>query len=642
MKKVKKIINFIWWVINPFNGASFIDRIMPPGGKRRIKYDKKQTEKKYQKKVEKYFKLTDKKTAEFWKGIDHRKYLKYEKDLEKAKKDELTDYEKWVIANNKTDKEIEAQSKKIFRKRPKISIAIPLYNTDIEFFRELLYTVHCQTYSNWELCLADGSPKELTEIKKMVEKDKRIKYKFLAENKGISGNTNEALKMATGKYISLLDHDDMLSIDALYEIVKVINENKNVDFIYSDEDKFHFLDEPRYEPHFKPDYAPDTLRSNNYICHYSVFKKELLDKIGGFKSEFDGAQDYDLILRATEKAKKIVHIPKVLYHWRVHKGSTAMQIEVKPYAINAGKMAIEKHLERLKLKGKVTNGKNSGTYSVEYDIEGNPKVSILIDVTSKYSNIEEVIENILNNTDYENFEIVLFSNILNSDLEKKIKNKDKKFNNYKNKIKFIIKEEKNISQIYNDYIIENACEYILLFDSNSKIITENWLEKMLGFAEKENVGVVGARIYNEDTTTYNAGYVINLENGFCALNKGLKKDENGYFGREKLIQNLNAVSGNCLMTNLETFKQVNGFSREFSKEFSAVDYCLKVRKQNKLIVYNSTVELAKFENEIDIENIDEKNRFLEKWKEKLEKQDEYYNKNFDQKSGLYEIRIDKQ
>ena len=413
MKKVKKIIKFIWWVINPFNGASFIDRIMPPGGKRRIKYDKKQTEKKYQKKVENYFKLTDKKTAEFWKGIDHRKYLKYEKDLEKAKKDKLTDYEKWVIANNKTDKEIEAQSKKIFRKRPKISIAIPLYNTDTDFFRELLYTVHCQTYSNWELCLADGSPKELTEIKKMVEKDKRIKYKFLAENKGISGNTNEALKMATGKYISLLDHDDMLSIDALYEVVKVINENKNVDFIYSDEDKFHFLDEPRYEPHFKPDYAPDTLRSNNYICHYSIFKKELLDKIGGFKSEFDGAQDYDLILRATEKAKKIVHIPKVLYHWRVHKGSTALQIEVKPYAINAGRMAIEEHLERLNLKGKVTNGKNSGTYLVEYDVKENPKVSILIDATSKYSNLEEVIGNILNNVGYENFKIVLFSNTLN-------------------------------------------------------------------------------------------------------------------------------------------------------------------------------------------------------------------------------------
>ena len=642
MKKVKKIIKFIWWVINPFNGASFIDRIMPPGGKRRIKYDKKQTEKKYQKKVENYFKLTDKKTAEFWKGIDHRKYLKYEKDLDKAKKDKLTDYEKWVIANNKTDKEIEAQSKKIFRKRPKISIAIPLYNTDTDFFRELLYTVHCQTYSNWELCLADGSPKELTEIKKMVEKDKRIKYKFLAENKGISGNTNEALKMATGKYISLLDHDDMLSIDALYEVVKVINENKNVDFIYSDEDKFHFLDEPRYEPHFKPDYAPDTLRSNNYICHYSIFKKELLDKIGGFKSEFDGAQDYDLILRATEKAKKIVHIPKVLYHWRVHKGSTAMQIEVKPYAINAGRMAIEEHLERLNLKGKVTNGKNSGTYLVEYDVKENPKVSILIDATTKYSNLEEVIGNILNNVGYENFEIVLFSNTLNSDLEKIIKNKDEKFNNYKNKIKFIIKKEKNISQIYNDYIIENSCEYILLFDSNSKIITENWLEKMLGFAERENVGVVGARIYNKDTTTYNAGYVINLENGFCPLNKGLKKDENGYFGREKLIQNLNAISGNCLMTDLETFKQVNGFSIEFSKEFTAVDYCLKVRKLNKLVVYNPTVELEKFENERDIENIDEKNRFLEKWKESLEKQDEYYNKNFDQKSGLYEIRIDKQ
>ena len=291
---MKKILKFIWWMINPFSGTSFIDRIMPPGGRRRIEYDKKQTEKNYTKKVENYFKLTDEETAEYWKGIDHRKYLKYEKDLKRAEEDELSDYEKWLQENEPTDKELEMQTKKRFRIRPKISIVVPLYNTDTDFFRELLYSVHCQTYSNWELCLADGSPKELTKIKEMCEKDKRIKYKFLGENKGISGNTNEALELATGKYISLLDHDDMLSLDALYEVVKVINENKNVDFIYSDEDKFHFIDEPRYAPHFKPDFAPDTLRSNNYICHYSVFKKELLDKIGGFNNKYDGAQDYDI------------------------------------------------------------------------------------------------------------------------------------------------------------------------------------------------------------------------------------------------------------------------------------------------------------------------------------------------------------
>ena len=453
-EKVSKILKFIWWVINPTSGATFIDRIMPPGGKRRIEYDKKQTEKKYAKKVENYFKLTDEETAEFWKGIDHRKYLKYEKDLKKAEEDKLSDYEKWIIANTISDKELELETKKRFKIRPKISIVIPLYNTDTEFFRELLYSVHCQTYS----------PEELTQIKKMCEKDKRIKYKFLGENKGISGNTNEALSLATGKYISLLDHDDMLSLDALYEVVKVINENKGVDFIYSDEDKFHFIDEPRYSPHFKPDYAPDTLRSNNYICHYSVFKKELLDKIGGFNNKYDGAQDYDLVLRATENAKKIVHISKVLYHWRVHKGSTSMETEAKPYAIDAGKRAIEDHLKRLNLEGKVTKGKNAGTYIVDYDVKNNPKVSILINNANK-----KCIEEILKSTSYKNYEILAIGN-----LEERAEN---------DKVKIINTSEKNYSKLINDCVKNiKDVEYLVIFDGNSLILTSNWIEKMLGFA----------------------------------------------------------------------------------------------------------------------------------------------------------------
>lgn len=475
IEKLKKIFKFLWWVINPVSGATFIDRIMPPGGKRRIEYDKKQTEKKYAKKVENYFKLTDEKTAEFWKGIDHRKYLKYEKDLKKAEEDQLSDYEKWIVANKISDQELEIQGKKRFKIRPKISIVIPLYNTDTEFFRELLYSVQSQSYSNWELCLADGSPEELTEIKKMCEKDKRIKYKFLGENKGISGNTNEALSLATGKFISLLDHDDMLSLDALYEVVKAINENKGVDFIYSDEDKFHFIDEPRYSPHFKPDYSPDTLRSNNYICHYSILKKELLDKIGGFNNKYDGAQDYDLILRATENAKKIVHISKILYHWRVHKGSTSMETEAKPYAIDAGKRAIEDHLKRINLTGNVTKGKNAGTYIVDYEVKNNPKVSILINNASK-----KCIEDILKNTNYQNYEILAIGN-----LEENIENK---------KVKVINNNEENYSKLIND-CAENIkdAEYLVILDANCRVLTSNWLEKMLGFARKRRCWSSGSK-----------------------------------------------------------------------------------------------------------------------------------------------------
>lgn len=433
-EKISKITNFIWWIINPVSGASFIDRIMPPGGKRRIEYDKKQTEKKYNKKVENYFKLTDNKTAEYWKGIDHRKYLKYEKDLKKIEDDELTDYEKWCNKNDPTDKNLEMQTKKRFLKKPKISIVVPLYKTDIDLFRELLYSVHTQTYSNWELCLADGSEAELTQIKEMCEKDKRIKYKFLGQNKGISENTNEAINLSTGKYIAFLDHDDMLSQNALYEVAKAINENKNADVIYSDEDKFHFIDESRYSPRFKPDFAPDYLRANNYICHLTVIKKDLLNKIGNLDHNYDGSQDYDLILRATEKAKNVIHIPKILYHWRACKGSTSMESEAKPYTVEAGKRALEAHLKRVGLSGKVTNGKVNGTYYIDYEIKSNPKVSIYINNPTT-----ECIENIKKITTYKNYEI----------LEDNIELAEK--------------------------------EYIAIVDGKTIIETPNWIEKMLGF-----------------------------------------------------------------------------------------------------------------------------------------------------------------
>lgn len=584
---MKKVLKFIWWMINPFSGASFIDRIMPPGGRRRIEYDKKQTEKNYAKRVENYFKLTDEETAEYWKGIDHRKYLKYEKDLKNLNEDKLSDYEKWLQKNEPTDKELEIQSKKRFKIRPKISIVVPLYNTDIDFFRELLYSVHCQTYSNWELCLADGSPKELTKIKKMCEKDKRIKYKFLGENKGISGNTNEALKLATGKYISLLDHDDMLSLDALYEVVKVINEKKNVDFIYSDEDKFHFIDEPRYAPHFKPDFAPDTLRSNNYICHYSVFKKELLDKIGGFNNKYDGAQDYDLILRMSENAKNIVHISKILYNWRVHKGSTSMESEAKPYAIEAGKKAVEDHLKRVSLSGHVANGKNSGTYLVDYDVKGNPKVGILINNKS-----EKSLGNIKNITTYKNYEIL----------------------------------ESNI----------NNCEYLIVLDGNCIIKTPNWIEKMLGFCQREDVGIVGTRAYYEDDKTHNAGIVVGTENGASHLFEGLDKNKNGYFGREKIIQNMNAVSSICMMIDVKLYNNLDGFLEEYTSSLKYVDFCLNARKLNKLIVYNSTVEVIYMGEKENISK-EEIFKFNQKWKDF---KDEYYNTNFSLKDAQCEIRVE--
>lgn len=665
--RLTKPLRIIAWMLNPKSGATLVDRILPPGGKRRIEFDRKQTEKKYNKKVKNYFKLTDLKTAEYWKGIDHREYLKYEKDLEKEKENQYTDYEKWILSNTPNNLELEKQEKTIFRKRPRISIVIPLYNTNIEFFRELLYTIHCQTYSNWELCLADGSEKELTEIKEMCSKDKRIKYKFLGENKGISGNTNAAIEMATGSYISLVDHDDMLNKSALYEVVKVINTIKDVDFIYTDEDKFHFIDESRFEPHFKPDYAPDTLRANNYICHYSVFKRSLLKKIGGFKSEFDGAQDYDIILRATEQAKKIVHIPKVLYHWRIHKNSTAMTSEAKPYAIQAGKRAIEEHLTRIGLKGKVTEGVNSGTYQIDYEIIGNPKVTIVIPNRDEMNTLKMCIDSIVEKTTYKNYEVVIVENnsktkeIFNY-YEEIVQNPKIKVLNYnKNSILTIDGEKKfdnrdsyrigfNYSRIINYGVKNTDGEFIVQLNNDTEVITENWIEKMVGFCQRDDVGVVGAKLYYPDETIQHAGIIVGARTVAAHVLRGIAKEDQGYFGRENLIQNMNAVTAACIMTKRSIYDKIGYMNESFAVAFNDVDFCLRIRDMGKLVVYNPFVELWHYESKSrgddnapdKIERFQEEiNLFLKTWKDKLDKGDEYYNKNFRLDSDQYEIRTDK-
>lgn len=279
-------------------------------------------------------------------------------------------YQTWILNNEPNEEELEEQRKSKFKINPKFSIIVPMYNTPINFFEELVDCLINQTYTNWELCLADGSPKENEEIDKIIKKDNRIKYKFLNDNKGISGNTNEALKLATGDFIALVDHDDLLPSFCLYELAKTINNNPEVEFIYTDEDKIEGTKDKRCDPHFKPDFSIDTLRSNNYITHLSVFKKELMDKLGGFREKYNGAQDFDIIIRACELTENIIHIPKVLYHWRVHPNSTAMVSDAKPYAYEAGIKVIEDHLERENLKAKVTHGGDiPGVYEIEYEVK---------------------------------------------------------------------------------------------------------------------------------------------------------------------------------------------------------------------------------------------------------------------------------
>ena len=328
--------------------------------------------------------------------------------IRRSRADILLDYQKWIEENEPNEEELEEQRKTKFEFEPKISLLVPLYKTPRKFFEELVECLKQQTYSNWELCLGDGTPKENEGIKDIIESDERIKYKALNENKGIAGNTNECIKLATGDFIALFDHDDLLPTFSLYEVVKAINENPEVEFLYSDEDKITTMDKPRFDPYFKPDFAPDTLRANNYICHFSVFKKE---KLGGERSEFDGAQDYDLILRMSEETSNIVHIPKILYHWRVHENSTAKAGETaKPYAYEAGIKVLQAHLKRVGLKGTVEHGETLGAYRIKYEVEGNPKVSIVIPNKDYISTLKVCLKSIIKLTTYKNYEIVIVEN----------------------------------------------------------------------------------------------------------------------------------------------------------------------------------------------------------------------------------------
>lgn len=399
-------------------------------------------------------------------------------------------YESWIQNNEPTAEELELQKNEKFKITPKFSIIVPMYNTPLEYFKELINCIMNQTYTNWELCLADGSMKKNEEIEKIIKKDERVKYKLLDENKGISGNTNAGLQMATGDYILLLDHDDLLPIFCLYEIAKKINENPDLEFIYTDED--HIEEGKRCKPHFKPDFAIDTLRATNYITHLSIFKKEFMEELGGFKDEYNGAQDYDIILRAIENTKKIEHIPKILYNWRIHANSTSMIVDAKPYAYEAGRKAISDHLKRQGIEAKVIHGRDlKGTYEVQYEILGTPSVSIIIPNKDNVKLLKKCISSILELTTYKNYEIVIVEN--NS-------TNKKTFEYYKEieqneKVRILTYKEKgfNYSKIIN-YGVQNCkSDFIVQLNNDTKLLTPTWLEKFIGFAQREEVGAVRSK-----------------------------------------------------------------------------------------------------------------------------------------------------
>ena len=564
----------------------------------------------------------------------YKKIFKYTPQ-EKFDLEENENYQKWIKKYEPKYDELEKQRETTFEYMPKISIVVPMYNTPEKYFKELLESITEQTYENWELCLADGSPEKAEYLEDLIQPlGDKIKYKLLSENKGISGNSNEALKLATGDFIALLDHDDIIPKFALYEIVKTINENPDVDFIYTDEDKILEENEKRISPHFKQDYAIDTLRSYNYICHFSIFKKELMDKLGGFNSEFDGSQDYDLILRATEQAKHIVHIPKILYNWRISSTSVASGAAAKPYAYEAAKRAILASIERHGIQGaKVEDSRIIGLYKVTYPVKGEPKISIIIPNKDHKKDLKRCIKSILKST-YKNYEIII---VENNSKEKNIFKYYKKLEKNPN-----IKIEKCEMSIFNYSKLNNYGaskangEYFVFLNNDTKIITNNWLETIISNCQREEIGAIGAKLIYKNKRIQHAGVVLNLTGTAGHVNWNEKENNPGYFGRIMIQQNVSAVTGALLGVSKKIFEQVNGFDETFPIAYNDVDFCLKIQDIGKLITYNPYIEAYHYESQSrGYEDTEEKqkrlkkeeNKLKKKWKKYFDVTDKYYSPN---------------
>ena len=551
--------------------------------------------------------------------------------------------------------EAEKQRNTQFPRMVKISILVPLFNTPENFLREMIESVTAQTYENWELCLADGSDQEHAYVAEVVmEYEKqdgrgRIVYKKLSKNGGISENTNECLKLATGEYIGLFDHDDLLHPTVLFEYVKAINE-KNADYLYCDETTFKSGDlNKMLTMHFKPDFAIDNLRANNYICHFSVFDRKLLDGTELFRSRFDGSQDHDMILRLTDRAQNIVHIPKLLYYWRSHPGSTAAGLSAKPYTVAAAKGAVADHLRRHGFEHfQITSTRAFDTiFKIRYQILGSPLISIIIANKDHVEDLSRCVSSVLEKSTYENYEIIIVEN--NSQDAKTFAYYEELQAN--EKIRVITYEGGfNYSAVNNLGVSKARGEYVLLLNNDTQVITVNWMEELLMYAQREDVGAVGAKLYYGDKTIQHAGVVLGLGAHRTAGHShyGQHRDNLGYMGRLCYAQNVSAVTGACLLVKKELFLEVGGLDEGFAVSLNDVDFCIKLRQKGYLNVFTPFAELYHFESrsrglDDQGEKAERYNResekFREKWKEVLEAGDPYYNPNFSLDRSDFSLKI---
>ena len=568
----------------------------------------------------------------------------YARLLERFEEREV-EYQEWYEKNKPSEEELARQRKKKWKDPVVISVLVPAYRTPEVFLKQMMESVLLQTYPYLELCIADGSGTDDSVenvVKEYQKKDPRVRYRRLEKNEGIAGNTNAAIEMASGEYLALFDHDDLLSPNALFEVASAIEKEK-ADVIYTDEDKVTSDLKEHFQPHFKPDFNPDLLCANNYICHLFVVKRSLALKLGGQDPAYDGAQDYDFIFRCTENAEKIVHVAKILYHWRVHQASTADNPSSKLYAFDAGKRAIEAHLARIGVKAEVSHTKDLGFYRVKYQVQGNPMVSIVIPNKDEKETLKKCLESIWKKTSYSNYEIIL---VENNSTTQEIRDYYKELDG-KERVRVVYWEKEfNYSAINNFGISYAKGEYILCLNNDITVISPDWLEELLANCQRPEVGIVGARLYYPDNTIQHAGIVLGM--GGCAgsLFVGLARSRGGYLHKAALQQDLSAVTAACFMVKKEVFEKVGGFEEKLAVAFNDVDFCLKVRHAGYLVVYDPYAELYHHESKTrGYENTEAKKR---RFQEEIEYmrchwmpdilRDPYYNENLSLKASDYSLR----